>query len=110
MHGLTSNNKLKAVPLYVYFNHFNNHNQIGVTTQRAGDCNPPSSKRSTYSNRAVGNSNKQGTQNNSQASAIRKIKYKMCSQDGNITQGEHEQDNALNDLWNFLFIACTIKL
>jgi len=40
----------------VYFNHFNNHNHIGVATWRVRGCGP--CKRSRYSNRAVGNSNK----------------------------------------------------
>jgi len=47
---------------YIYFNHFNNHNHIGVATWRAGGLQPPCKR----SNRAVGNSNKRGTQNNSQ--------------------------------------------
>jgi len=63
MHGFTSNNK--AVLLYCIFQSVNNHNRTGIATQRAGGLQSPC-KRSRYSNRAVGNSNKQGTQNNSQ--------------------------------------------
>ena len=63
-------------------------------------------------------------------SVIRKIKYETCGRDGSIAQGkakcyitinakrqhynfiEHEQGDVLNDLWNFLVIACshTLKL
>jgi len=53
----------------VYFNHFNNHNHIGVATRRGRGLQPPC-KRSRYSNRTVGNSNKQSTQNNSQTSVV----------------------------------------
>jgi len=40
MHGFTSNNK--AVLLYCIFNHFNNHNHIGVATLRGRGAAVPS--------------------------------------------------------------------
>jgi len=54
---------------HIYFNQFNNHNHIGVTALRGRGLQSPC-KRSRYCNRAIGNSNERGTQNNSQKSSL----------------------------------------
>jgi len=56
----------KAVLLYCIFH---NHNHIGVTALRGRGLQSPC-KRSRYSNRAVGNSNERGRQNNSQTRVV----------------------------------------
>jgi len=58
---------IKLCCYIVYFNHFSNH--IGVATLRDSGA----AVHSRYSNRAVGNSNKQCTQNNSQTSSLWRI-------------------------------------
>jgi len=42
----------------VYFNHFNNHNHIGVATQRAGELQPPVKDRDTLIEQSVTRINK----------------------------------------------------